>query len=179
MTLDFIFALLLIWYFLKGYRKGIVKALISFVAVFVGMLAALKFSHLVAEKLFDKQSSISPFIPLLSYVIVFTAVVLALHWLAGLMDKTLRTIKLGWANRIVGALLYALVVTFAWSSLLWLANKVALIKPETKQASLTYPYVEPFAPAGFAIIGAAIPMVKSAFGDLDRLFDKIHDKASS
>lgn len=179
MTLDFIYVILLVWYLLKGYRKGIVKALVSFVAVFIGMLAALKFSHLVAEKLFSQQSSISPFIPLISYIIVFTAVVMVLHWIAGMMDKTLRTIKLGWANRIGGALLYGIIVTFAWSSVLWLANKVQLIKPETKESSVTYSYVEPFAPAGFAVIGAAIPLVKSAFSDLDKLFDKIHTKASS
>lgn len=176
MPIDFIYLVLLAWFMMKGYRKGFVFACLSFVAVIVAMLGALKFSHKLSAHFFNEQSSLSPWIPMLSYIIVFVAIVFIINMIARTIDKGLKTVKLGWANRIAGAALYGLIVTFVWSSVLWLADKVSLIRPETKMQSKTYSIVEPFAAKGFEIMGTVLPFVKDSYTELGTMFDHINNR---
>lgn len=176
MPIDFIYLVLLVWFMMKGYRKGLVFAAFSFVAVIVAMLGALKFSQKLSAYLFNEQSSLSPWIPMLSYLIVFVAIVFIINMIARTIDKGLKTVKLGWANKMAGALLYGLIVTFVWSSVLWLADKVSLIKPETKAHSKTYAIVAPFATKGFEVIGSVLPFVKESYTELGNMFDKVNHR---
>ncbi|RQO30105.1 hypothetical protein DBR32_10995 [Taibaiella sp. KBW10] len=176
MPIDFIYLIILAWFTMKGYRKGIVHALFSFVAVIIAMMGALKLSQKVSSYLFNAKSDINPWIPMLSYIIVFVAIVFLVNMISRSIDKGLKTIKLGWANRIAGAVLYGLLVTFVWSSVLWLADKVNLMNPETKAHSKTYALIEPVAPKGFAIIGAVLPFVKDSYTELEHLFDNVNNR---
>lgn len=176
MSIDFIFLIILAWFMMKGYRKGIIHALFSFVAVIVAMMGALKLSQKVSTYLFNAKSDINPWVPMLSYIIVFIAIVFLVNMISRSLDKGLKTIKLGWANRIAGAALYGLIVTFAWSTVLWLANKVNLVKPETKANSKTYAIIEPVAPKGFEIIGAVLPFVKDSYKEIEQLFDNVNKR---
>jgi membrane protein required for colicin V production len=175
MPIDFIYLVLLVWFMMKGYRKGLVFAAFSLAAVLIAMLGALKFSHKLSAYLFNEQSSLSPWIPMLSYLVVFIAIVFIINMIARTIDKGLKTVKLGWVNKMAGALVYGIIVTFVWSSVLWLADKVSLIRPETKAGSKTYAIVEPFAAKGFDIIGKVLPFVKESYTELGSMFDKVNN----
>lgn len=174
MILDAVFLVFLILFLIRGYSKGIVVALFSALAIVVGVLGALKLSGTVAAALFDGGSKGGRWAPLLSYILVFTAIVLVVRMGAKLLQRSFEAVALGWANRLGGALLYAFLISFVCSALLWLCNQMGLIREETKAASLTYAYIEPIAPKVFALIGTFLPFAKHIFDDLSAFFDRVN-----
>lgn len=173
MGLDIILLALLTWYGFKGYRKGIVQVLFAAIAMIVATLGALKLSGKLSGYFFQKDSDISPWLPVLSFILVFAAILFFVYLISKTVDSSLKKIRLGWLNRLAGMVLYILIISFVFSTVLWIGDKVNLIKPETKSASVTYPLIAPIAPKGFELLGGLLPFVKSSYSELDMLFDKI------
>lgn|GEM_PF-401184 len=179
MFIDFIYLALLIIALIKGYSKGIVVALCSVLAVIAGLIAALKLSDQLATLLFDHQAIIAArWAPLISHILVFTIVVILVRLLAKAIKKSLRMVLLGWADRLAGALLYGLMLTFICSAFLWLGTKMTLLKPETLAASKTCAVIAPVAPELISITGQLIPAVQSSYDSLNDLFEQLNHKLS-
>lgn len=176
MGLDLFFLALLAWYGYKGYRKGIVHVVFSGLAMIVATLGALKLSGKVSAYFFDQNAALSPWIPILSFLIVFSAIIFLVFLISKTVDSSLKKVKLGGLNRIAGLALYAGIVCFFFSTILWLGDKVNLINPETKAKSISYSFLAPVAPWGFEMFGTILPFVKSSYAELDAIFDKIDQK---
>ena len=71
--LDFVTAIVLALGFYRGYRKGLVVAVFSFVALLLGVLVALKLSHLVSGWLIERGAG-SAWAPMVSYILLFVGV---------------------------------------------------------------------------------------------------------
>lgn len=173
MGLDIVLLALLTWYGFKGYRKGIVQVLFSTIAMIAATLGALKLSGKLSGYFFQKDSDISPWLPVLSFILVFAAILFLVYLISKTVDSSLKKVRLGWLNRLAGMALYILIISFVFSTVLWIGDKVNLIKPETKAASVTYPLIAPIAPIGFEFFGTILPFVKSSYAELEALFDKI------
>lgn len=173
MGLDIVLLALLTWYGFKGYKKGIVQVLFSAVAMIAATLGALKLSGKISGYFFQKDSDISPWLPVLSFILVFSAILFLVFLISKTIDSSLKKIRLGWLNRLAGMALYILMISFVFSTVLWIGDKVNLIKPETKSASLTYPFIAPIAPKGFELFGTVLPFVKSSYAEMEALFDKV------
>lgn len=175
MGLDLVFLIVLVWYGFKGYKKGLVKVIFSAIAIVVATLGALKLSGKIANYFFEKNSDLSPWVPMISFVLVFTGIMMFTFLISKTIDAGLKKVMLGGVNRLSGLILYGLIVTFVFSTLLWLADKVHLINPETKASSLTYNYIAPVAPKGFEVIGMVLPFVKSSYMEMNALLDKANE----
>ena len=173
MGLDIVLLALLTWYGFKGYKKGIVQVLFSAVAMIAATLGALMLSGKISGYFFQKNSDISPWLPVLSFILVFSAILFLVFLISKTIDSSLKKIRLGWLNRLAGMALYILMISFVFSTVLWIGDKVNLIKPETKSASLTYPFIAPIAPRGFELFGTVLPFVKSSYAEMEALFDKV------
>lgn len=176
MGLDLVFLVLLAWYGYKGYRKGIVHVVFSGLAMIVATLGALKLSGKVAVYFFDKNTELSPWIPMLSFLIVFIAIAFFIFLISKTIDSSLKKVKLGGLNRIAGLALYGFIVCFFFSTILWLGDKVNLINPETKANSMSYSFVEPIAPWTFSAAGTVLPFVKSSYEELETILNKVDQK---
>lgn len=176
MGLDLIFLVLLCWYGYKGYRKGLVHVVFSGLAMIMATLGALKLSGKVSAYMFDKDTGISPWVPMLSFLIVFCAIIFFVFLVSKTVDSSLRKVRLGGLNRIAGLALYGFIVCFFFSTVLWLGDKVSLIAPETKASSMSYPYLVPIASWGFETFGAILPFVKSSYAELEAIFDHVDQK---
>jgi len=174
MILDAIFLIFLVLFLIRGYSKGIVVALFSVLAILLGVLGALKLSGTVADSLFEGGSKGGRWAPLLAYSIVFLLIVFLVRAGARLLQRSFEAVSLGWVNRLSGALLYGFLISFVFSSILWLCNQMGLIKEETQASSLTYAYIEPVAPKVFSLIGTFIPFAKHIFEDLSAFFDRVN-----
>jgi membrane protein required for colicin V production len=174
MILDTLFLIFLILFLIKGYSRGLVVALFSVLGVLLGVLGALKLSGTVADALFDGGSKGGRWAPLLAYSIVFLLIVLLVRAGARLLQRSFEAVSLGWVNRLSGAVLYGFLVSFVFSSVLWLCNQMGLINPETQASSATYAFIEPVAPKVFSLMGNVIPFAKHIFDDLSSFFDKVN-----
>ena len=176
--IDIIYATLMILAIFKGYSKGLIIALFSFVGFVIGIAAALKLSVFVASRLKDSINVSNKILPFISFAVVFLATILLIHFGAKLIEKLLESVALGWANKLGGVLLYAILYTFIFSVFLFYADKVHLISQSASQSSLTYSFIEPWGPKVIDGFGQIIPVFKNMFTDLENFFAGVPQKIS-
>jgi membrane protein required for colicin V production len=174
--IDIIFAITAIIAIIKGIRKGLVVALFSIIAYIIGLAAALKLSAVVALYLQKNVSVSGKWLPVLSFAVVFLVVVILVNWGGKFIEKTFEMAFLGWANKLAGAALYLVLYIIIFSILLFYANKIHLLQPETFQTSIAYPYIKPWGPAAIDNFGKIIPFFKDSFTSLENFFQNVSDK---
>lgn len=176
MVLDFIAITLIVIFFIRGYMKGIIVAAFSVLAIILGIICSLKLSERLATYLFEQGYVTSGWAQIVSYIILFTGVVLLVRLIAKAMQSAMEAVMLGWVNKGLGGLFYAFVAIVSWSTLLWLGNEIKFIKPEQKEASRTYEYIAPVAPYIATQTGTFWPMAKDVFADLQLFFENVNEQ---
>lgn len=160
MILDGILMIFVILAFIRGWKKGLLWAICSLLAVFLGIVIALKLSGVLSEYLFTQQILSSKYTMLVAFVILFLGTIYlfrtAIKLIEGLLDK----LFLGWVNNLSGGLLYAFFVVFIVSTFCWLANQINLLKPAMKAESKSYSYIEPIAPKTIGFVSSYLPFCK-------------------
>ncbi len=179
MLLDLIYAVILVLAILQGYRRGLILGLFSLVAVIIGLAAAMKLS-IVAGEYIGKAINISDkWLPVISFAVVFLVIVLLIRLGARAIEKMVEMVMLGWVNRIGGIIFYAVIYTIVFSVLLFYAEQMKLLQPETINKSVTYSFVQPWGPKAINGFGSIIPIFKDLFGELEKFFDGIAQKISA
>ena len=162
----------------KGLRKGLILGIFSLLAFIIGLAAALKLSVVVADYLKDSAGSFSKWLPLISFTLVFIAVVFLVNILARMIKKTMQFAMLGWVDSLGGIVLYVTIYTIIFSIFLFFAEKLFLIQPDTVQDSSLYPYVAPWGPKVMDNLGKIIPVFKDMFTQLQDFFGNLAKKAA-
>ena len=173
MIIDIIVAIILIFAIIKGYKQGLIVALFSVVAFIVGLAAAMKLSVVVAGYIGKAVNISDKWLPIISFAVVFLIVVLLVRLGAKFIEKSVEFAMLGWVNRLGGILLYAGLYILIFSILLFYAEQLNMIKPETKTGSVTYAYIQPWGPKLMDGLGKIIPVFKGMFEDLEDFFDGV------
>lgn len=179
MLLDILLLLFLVFAFIKGYQRGLIVGVFSFIAILVGLAAAIKLSALVAGYLGENVKIAAQWLPVLSFIIVFLGFVLLVRLGANVLQRTVEFGMLGWLNRLGGMLFYAALVLVVYSVLLFYATQLELITPETQENSLTYAWVEPWAPRVVGGFGEVIPFFNNMFTDLKEFFGGVAENLST
>lgn len=172
--LDLISIAVLVLFFIRGYMKGIIVAVFSLSGILFGILLALKLSGWFSGLLLEGGWVSSGWVQLISYSVIFIGVLLLVRLLAKAVEAVMHLAMLGWINGIVGGLLYGFMALIVWSSVLWIANQMHLISPETKAFSRTYTFIEPLAPWVYEKLGKAVPFAQNAFNDLKPFFNRLN-----
>jgi membrane protein required for colicin V production len=173
MIIDIIVAIILILAAIKGFRQGLIVALFSVIAFIVGLAAAIKLSVVVAGYVGKTVNVSDKWLPIISFAVVFLIVVILVRLGAKFIQRTVELAMLGWINRIGGILLYAALYILIFSILLFYAEQLSLIKPETIKESVTYEYIQPWGPKLMDGLGKIIPVFKGMFEDLEDFFDSV------
>jgi membrane protein required for colicin V production len=175
MTIDILFLLLMVFAVIKGISRGLIIGVFSILAFIIGLAAALKLSVVVAQWL-QGTSAPGPWLPVLSFILVFVVVVVLIGLLARIIDKSFDLALLGWVDSLGGIVLYVVLYTILFSILLFYAEKVGLLQPATLADSATYPYVQPWGPKVMDNFGTIVPWFKGMFGQLEAFFDHLAHK---
>lgn len=176
MLIDLICLILLALAIFKGLSKGFIVAVFSFVAFLVGMAAALKLSATVAESLSRNINVSGYWLPILSFMLVFTAVAFAIRFGAKLIKKVAGIFLLGWLDSLLGIVLYAVMYLMAYSVILFFATKIYIVSVETREASKTYNCIAPIGPKVIGQIGKVVPFFSHVFTDLGNYFETVAKK---
>lgn len=177
MIIDVLFAILLLLAVIKGFRRGLVIAVFSVIAIIVGIAAAMKLSALVAGWLKDSTNVSVQWLPFLSFAIVLVGVILLIRLGANLIEASLEVTLMGWVNRLGGILLYIIVYTLAFSVFLFYATQLKLIKEDTIAQSVAYSKIQPLGPVVINTLGRLIPWFKDMFTELEGFFAQIAQRA--
>lgn len=176
MILDLIFVVIVILAVSKGFNQGLIIGLFSLVSVIIGLAAAMKLST-IAALFIDKAIKIpEEWLPLISFALVFLLVVLLIRLGARAIQKTFEIVMLGWVNRLGGVIFFVAIYIVVYSVLLFYAEQMKLIPPETIQQSLTWSFVQPWGPKAINGLGSVIPIFKDMFAELQDFFDDLAKK---
>lgn len=173
MTIDIIFAILILMAVIKGYQKGFIVAVISVIALVVGLAAAVKFSAFVADWMKDSVQVSTKWLPVLSFALVFLLVVLLVRLGAKFIEKMSKLAMMGWLNKLAGIVLYALLYTLVFSVILFYADKIGLLSKEATVSSRTADIIRPLGPRAIEGLGTIVPIFKNMFHDLEAFFETI------
>jgi membrane protein required for colicin V production len=173
MWIDLVWLFLMAMAAINGFRKGFVGAAFSFAAFFIGLAAALKLSAIVAVYLKESFDSYSAWWPVIAFVLVFLLVGGLVKMAAGVLEKTLDFVMLGWINKITGFFLYAIMYTLIFSVVLFYFDQIAHISDHVKQQSKVYAYIEPWGEWTMNTLGNLIPWFKDIFKDMEEFFSKV------
>lgn len=150
---DLIFAILLLWSAYRGYTKGFLIMAASLAALILGVWGAVRFSALTAALLTGHVGLESRYTGLIAFAITFIGIVIAVHLLARGLDKLVKAVALGWANRLAGLAFAVLRTAFLISIVLVIVNSIdrrfPFIPESHKENSLLYKPLSRLAPAIF------------------------------
>jgi len=178
MLIDVVFLILLLLAAFKGVRNGLIVALFSLIGFIVGIAIAVKFSAVAAAYIGQAVNISQRWLPLLAFVVVFVLVVVLVRLGARALQGVVEVAMLGWLNRLGGVLFYALLYIFVFSIVLFYFTQTHFIKPETAQASATYPFIEPLGPKVIDGLSAVVPLFKNMFAQLEAYFSGVFTKTT-
>jgi len=161
---------------IKGYQRGLIVAVFSLIAFVIGLAAAMKLSTIVAGYIGKAINISDRWLPVISFAVVFILVALLVRWGAGIVQRTIEIALLGWVNRIGGILFYAMLFITVFSVILFYALQIKILKQETINASVTWPFIQPWGPRAIDSFAIVIPFFKDMFGQLESFFGNISDK---
>ncbi len=173
MIIDIIFVVLMGLAFFKGSSRGLIVAVFSLLGFIIGMAAALKLSNVVAAKISAGTGSSGPWLPFLSFLIVFVAVLFLVRLGAKFIEKTVKFAMLGWLNKLGGIIFYGLLYAMVMSVLLFFLVQMKLLSLATINSSYFYPYIKPLAPFVLDALGKIIPIFKDLFAQLQAFFGEM------
>ncbi|MBS1653302.1 MAG: CvpA family protein [Bacteroidetes bacterium] len=173
MIIDLLLAIAILFAVIKGYKRGLIVGVFSFVAVFIGLAAAIKLSAVVAGYIGSTVNVSEKWLPILSFIIVFIVVIILVRLGANALEKTIQFALLGWINKLGGIILYAALYITIFSVVIFYSDKAGLIKPQTKDASVAYSYIAPIGPKAIDAFGKFIPIFKDMFKELEDFFGNL------
>ena len=156
-VLDIVVAILVLFFAYKGYKNGLVKALGSLLGLIAGVFLAIRFSDFVGT-LIQNNTDIEPeYISIISFAVIFIAVVVLVLMFAKILDRFVKVIKLQWLNKFMGVAFASLKTVLILGGLFFLVlqlnakaqlipgaefNNSFLFKPFVQAFEFAFPYLE-------------------------------------
>lgn len=176
MLIDLVWLGLLLWAGFKGYKRGLIVGVFSFVAVLVGLAAAVKLSVVASDYMRQYTNLAGGWIPLLSFLVVFLSVVLLIRLGANAIEEAVKVVTLGWANKVGGILLYAALSTLTYSVVLFYLSSMGLFTAKVLEDSKTVSFLLELGPWTIEKIAALFPLFKDMFLALQQFFAELRTR---
>ncbi len=127
-VIDIVLIVIALLAFISGWRKGLISAIGGILALVGGLLLARTYAINLAfyvDKWFAELDD--KVIYIIAFALVFVAAYLLVSLLAWLVERIMKTLFLGWANRLAGGVLSVVIAAFIVSIVL---NIYELADPE-------------------------------------------------
>jgi membrane protein required for colicin V production len=143
--LDIIVIAPALWFGYKGFTHGLIRELVSLIALVAGLYAAFVFTDLV-----EKWIS-NPAIPKEVYfAITFLVVLIAVFLLGKLVEKIVKLVVPDFLNYLLGGLFGITKVLVIFSAVFYFTHSIdakhVILTKQTEENSFTYKYIEPIVP---------------------------------
>lgn len=166
--IDFVIIVLLVFGLARGFIDGFVKELASLLALILGIWGAIKFSAFTAERLYDYFDMTGRYVGIISFLVTFIIIVIIIHFIGILVDKFVKTLSLGFLNRLLGIVFGVFKTALILSVIFVVFNAIdakhRFLPRETIEQSKFYNPIADIAPMLFPLIGE---------GSFDKSFDRL------
>jgi len=175
MLIDLLWIVLLVMAAYKGYERGLIVGIFSFLAVVMGLAAAIKLSVLAAQYGREHTKLNPEWIPLISFAFVFLGVLYLVRAGARLIEKVVTWVMLSWLNKAGGVLLYVAMYALVYGVFLFYLTSMGVLHPTVVQQSISYDFLQRFAPRIIEGMAGIIPVFNNLFSKLEQLFSPINN----
>jgi len=177
MILDLVTTILVVYGFYQGFSSGLIKTVFATLSLIVAIVAALKLSPLLIDTL-QNSLSINPAITfVLGFVLTFILFVIVIRFIGKKLEGLLESLHIGGLNKLLGGVVMGFFFALLISIGVHFMDKIELIPTETKEASFTYPSLEPL-PRKTQGIGEQLKPVFSEFWEkMIETMDSVKAKA--
>lgn len=176
LVVDIIIACLIGYALYKGFKEGLVLALISLVSLIVGIFLSLKFSFLFKDWILEKTQWSANVVTICAFVFTFLLVLIAIQLLGKALTKLIKTVALGGLNRLAGAVFLGLKMILIISVVLNLFQKINynhyIATEETLNKSIFYHPIEDFSKLVYPMMEEWYQMTLEA---VDEQVDKLDE----
>ena len=149
-AIDIVILIPVLWGFWRGFMKGAIMEAATFVAFFLGVWGGLHLSDGMAGLIHKWTGSTSPYVPLISFALVFVGILAAVFAVAKLVEKLAEKIALNFVNKLIGGVVGSLKYLLLLSVLFFVVDSIEknleVIPPAMKDKSLLYRPVAKIAP---------------------------------
>jgi membrane protein required for colicin V production len=143
-----------------------------FISYFVSLALALHFSGTVEGYLRTHAETDSKWYPLLSFVLVLLAAIVAVRLLGKIIEKSAEVLLLGFLNRLLGMLFFAMIyLTFYAVTLVYL-ERYDIITPSTPADSKSLGYLLKYGNWVVEMFSEWLPAIKNLFNDTKDLIQQ-------
>ncbi|GLB52718.1 hypothetical protein NBRC110019_17580 [Neptunitalea chrysea] len=140
--LDIVLGSLLLFGLVRGFMKGLLLEVATFIAFVLGIYAAIHFSFYVSDYLATVVDWEQNTLNLLSFAITFLSVVVIIYLLGRLLTKAADAATLGLTNKFLGAIFGFLKIGLILSAILLFFNAtnnlVRFVDEKTLEESILY-----------------------------------------
>lgn len=170
MFLDIVVICLMMIAISKGYSKGMVSTIFSFLAIVIGFVMAFKFSAFVATWLQKSTNIPTYWLPFISFIIIIVAIIFVAKISSSIVVNIFQVALLDWFNKLCGIVIFVALYAIVLSGFLFFLEKMSILKPETLLNSKTYNIIQPIAPKVISFFGNILPFVKESLQQLEGFF---------
>ncbi len=157
---------------IKGYMKGLVMELFSFIGFFAGLFAAIKLTIPISNSFFQ-DTEYFQILTIGVFIVLFVVVVLIMNLLGKILKKAVDITFLGFFDNILGALASVFKWAFIFSVIIWVFDSIGLrIPAEFISDSIIYPIIEVIGPKVFEWVSYVMPFVKDMIDSLENITGK-------
>lgn len=166
MWIDILSGTILIIAILQGYRHGLIKAIISFCSLFIGLIVAFQFAGYISNILKEHTKIGSQWLPFIAFLVVLIGVMILLKMITGILQQSAEWLLLGWLNKLLGMVLYALIYCTILSAVLYFMILLGVVEKSSVKDSFSFSYVESWWPYFMKKLSLWIPSIKSSLSSL-------------
>ena len=173
--LDIVIVAILAFAGFSGFKNGFLKEIIGTIALVVGIIGAIILADVGVRFLTEEMELTSPFVPTLSYILVFLALFLAVYATGRILNMLINVTLLGVVNRIAGIVFSGLKYALAISLILWLINVSGLLEKSVHEYSQITPYIEPMAPFVIEWVTSQTEGFKDLIPSIEQYFEQFKE----
>jgi len=166
MWIDILSGTILIIAILQGYRHGLIKAIISFFSLFIGLIVAFQFAGYISNLLKEHTKIGSQWLPFIAFLVVLIGVMILLKMVTGILQQSAEWLMLGWLNKLLGMILYALIYGTILSAVLYFMILLGVLEKASVKDSFSFSYLESWWPYFMKKLSLWIPSIKSTLSSL-------------
>lgn len=127
----------------QGLRKGFISQVIAIISIIAGVWVSARFTASASTWLAQYIEGSEQVLKVISFALIFIAVIAILAILGRLLEGTVKLIMLGWLNRLLGMVLSlvkaGLIVGLVIMAFCSLNNTFSLVSEEVLNESVLFP----------------------------------------
>lgn len=155
-----------------GFKKGFIMEIISLLALILAVIGGFHFLHWGIALLQEHFDLSGKFLPFLSFIIIFAAIVIVVNLVGKAVKKIVHMAFLGGIDKIAGAILGGLKWIFFLSLVVWAFQVFGVEVPDhLVEKSMLYSFVVGVAPFTVDMFGYIIPASSDLLDKISELLN--------